>query len=531
MSANTSILKNETTRTKGSDAIINNINAVLALSEIIKSTLGPQGMDKMLIDSVGNTIVTNDGVEILKSIDIDHPVAQIIIDVAKAQDLNIGDGTTSCVILIAQMLEEAKKLYLRGIHPNLISKYFIEAINYSLLELENLSIDISKDLENYLTKIILTAMRGKSSEQFSPFLAQLLVKNIINNHSKSLKNRFSKKSFKNIKIVGPDIQSSKIIRGVVFDKRRLNKNIDLNYRYPNILICSCPIEIPEIENSHQIQISNYEQYEEFISQEKNYLSLISQKIIELGINIVICQKGVDDTVVSKLSQHNILVLRRCKKSDIDNLSTHSNTKILSDLSHLNKNYVNKILKTQIIEFEKEEVISFEIENSNFLSLIICGSTKHVLDEIERAVEDSVGDISNTLNEMKIVGGGGCNFMALHTRLIEYSKNKHGKEKLIIEDFANSYLSIPKILAQNSGLDELEIISDLKYSHLNTSNCLSGIDATRGIVSNVLEHNIVEPIGITKQILMSSKEAVSLILRIDDIIAAKKIEPNSFNVDN
>ena len=528
---NNSILKNETTRTKGSDAIINNINAVLALSEIIKSTLGPLGMDKMLIDSAGNTIITNDGVQILKSMDIDHPAAQIIIDVAKTQDLNVGDGTTSCVILIAQILEEAKNLYLKGIHPNLILKYFIEAINYSLIELDNISIDISKDLENYLTKIILTAMRGKSSEESSPFLAQLLVKNIINNSQNSQQNKFSKKSFKNIKIVGPDIQSSKIIKGVVFDKKRLNKNIPLNYEKPNILISSCPIEIQEIENSHQIQISNYEQYEEFITQEKKYLNSISQKIIELGIDVVICQKGVDDSVVSKLSEHNILVLRRCKKSDIDYLSNYSNTKILSDLSHLDENYVNKILKTQIIEFEKEEVISFEIENSNFLSMIICGSTMHVLDEIERAVEDSVGDISNTLKEMKIVGGGGCNFVALHTKLIENSKNKHGKEKLIIENFANSYLSIPKILAQNSGLDELEIISDLKFSHLNTKHCLSGVDATKGVVSNVLEHNIVEPVGITKQILMSSKEAISLILRIDDIIAAKKIEPNSVSLDN
>lgn len=540
MSTNNSILQNETSRTKGTDAVLNNFNAVFALSEIVKTTLGPLGMDKMLIDSVGNTIITNDGVQILKSMDIDHPAAKLIIEVAKTQDLNVGDGTTSCVILIAYILEEAKKLYLKGIHLNLILKYFIEGINYSLQQVENISLDISQDLENYIYKIILTAMRGKSSEESSPYLARLLVDNIINDSFKenSINNKnislnnynFSKKSFKSIKIIGPNIEESKIIRGIVFDKKRILNSMPSNIENPNILICSCPIEIQEIENAHQIQISNYEQYEEFINQEKKYLYSISKKIIELGVQVVVCQKGIDDSIVSMLNENNILVLRRCKKSDIEYLSQYSNTKILNDLTLLDSQYVSKILKVEIHEFEKEEVISFEIKNSNFLSMIVCASTQHVVDEIERAVEDSIGDISNALKEMKIVGGGGSNFTALFTKLIEYSKSKHGKEQLIIEQLANSFLSIPKILAQNGGLDELEIISELKFAHSQKQNMFAGIDCSKGVVDNVLENNIIEPIGIIKQILLSSKEAISLILRIDDIIAAKKIDLDSSKIE-
>ncbi|MCH8519562.1 MAG: hypothetical protein LAT82_02300 [Nanoarchaeota archaeon] len=532
MSNNNSILQSETSRTKGSDAILNNFNAIFALSEIVKTTLGPLGMDKMLIDSVGNSIITNDGVQILKSMDIDHPAAELIIEVAKTQDLNVGDGTTSCVILIAHMLEEAKELYLKGIHPNLILKYFLIGINYSLQQLESISVDISNDLENYLYKIILTAMRGKSSEESSPYLAKLLVNNIISNSSNENtvnKYNFSKKSFKNVKIIGPNVEDSKIIKGIVFDKKRLLHSMPQKILNPKILICSCPIEVQEIENSHQIQISNYEEYEEFITQEKKYLQSISQKIIELGVQVVVCQKGVDDSIVSILAQHNILVLRRCRKSDIEYLSEYSNSKILGDLNSLNTSYVSSISKVQVYEFEKEEVISFEIENSNFLSMIICASTQHVVDEIERAIEDSVGDISNALKEMKIVGGGGSNFTALYTKLIEYSKTKHGKEQFILEQLANSYLSIPKILAQNSGLDELEIISDLKFAHSQQQK-FAGIDCTRGVIDNVLDYDIVEPLGVIKQILLSSKEAISLILRIDDIIAAKKFDDKSINLE-
>ena len=535
MSTDNSVLNNETSRTKGSDAIINNFNAIFALSEIVKTTLGPLGMDKMLIDSVGNTIITNDGVQILKSMDIDHPAAELIIEVAKTQDLNVGDGTTSCVILIAHILEEAKKLYLKGIHPNLILKYFIEGLNFSLKQIEDISIDISKDLENYLYKIIITAMRGKSSEESSPYLAKLLVDNIVkqNKNPKNdeiLSHKFSKKSFKNVKIVGPNIEESKIIRGIVFDKKRILDSMPKSIENPKVLICSCPIEIQEIENAHQIQISNYEQYEEFIKQERKYLYSISQKIIELGIKVVVCQKGIDDSIVSILNEHNILVLRRCKKSDIELLNKYSNSKILGNLDLIDESYITNVSKINTHEFEKEEVISFEIKESNFLSMIICASTQHIVDEIERAVEDSVGDISNALKEMKIVGGGGSNFAALFTRLMQYSKSKHGKEQFILEHLANSFLSIPRILAQNSGLDELEIISSLKFEHSQNNKTYAGIDCTKGVIDNVLNSNIVEPIGVTTQILLSSKEAISLILRIDDIIAAKKIDLNPPNLE-
>ena len=533
MSNKNSILQEESTRTSGRDAIINNIDSIYALSEIVKTTLGPLGMDKMLIDSVGDTIITNDGVQILKSMDIDHPAAKLIIEVAKTQDSVVGDGTTSCVILIANILQEAKKLYLLGIHPNIILKHFLQGLNHAIKSLPSYATDISNNMQYYLEQIIITAMRGKSSEEYSQYLATLLVQHILKITNNSINSThldtFSKKKFKTLKIVGPPITSSKIINGIVFDKKRLLQSMPKYLSNPNILICSCPIEVQEIENSHQIQISNYQEYEQFIIQEKKYLNSIAQKIIELKVNVVICQKGVDDSIVSMLAKHNILVLRRCKKSDIEHLSTHSKAQILHNLDLLSYEYIQKINSVEVIEFEKEEVISFEIKETSFLSMIVCASTYHIVDEIDRAIEDSIGDVSNALVNKKIVGGGGSSFMNIYTELQTLSTQREGKEQLILEHLANSFLSIPKILSQNSGFDEIETLSSLKHQHLQ-NNHLSGIDCTKGVVEDVLKSNIIEPIGVLEQILLSSKEAISLILRIDDIIAAKKIDTNSIQMD-
>ena len=521
---NNSVLNSQTTRTTGRDAIINNIDSIYALNEIIKSTLGPLGMDKMLIDSVGETIITNDGVQILKSMDIEHPAAKLVVEVAKTQDSNVGDGTTSCIILIAHILQEAKELYNKGIHPNTILKQFIQACNFILENLPKYSIDISSNLEEYLKKIVLTTMRGKSSEEDSPFLANTLINTILKN-----KDNFSKKKFKTLKISGPTIDKSLIIQGVVFDKKKLNPSMPNCIKNPNIAVFTCPIEIQEIENSHQIQIQNYEEYEKFIQQEKQFLFSIANKIIEQNINVVVCQKGIDDSVVSYLAQRGVLALRRCKKSDIDFLSENENIITNSSLE-VKENFKTKyIKKVEVLNFGAEEVISFQTSSANFMSMVVCASTRHIVDEIDRAIEDSIGDIENTLKEKKIVAGGGSIYVAMYYLMLNESQNKTGKEQLIYEHFANSLLSIPKILAQNCGFDEIQILSELKYLH-STNNKFAGFDYTLGVRDNVVKRNIVEPIGISKQIFLSAKEAISLILRIDDIIAAKKIKNEDISLD-
>lgn len=519
-----SVLNSQTTRTTGRDAITNNIDSIYALNEIIKSTLGPLGMDKMLIDSVGETIITNDGVQILKSMDIDHPAAKLVVEVAKTQDSNVGDGTTSCIILIAHILQEAKELYVKGIHPNVILKQFTQACNFVLEQLPQYSFDISNELEEYLTKIVLTTMKGKSSEEDSPYLAKLLINAILKN-----KDNFSKKKFKTLKISGPSITNSSVIQGVVFDKKKLDSSMPNCIDNPNIVIFTCPLEIQEIENSHQIQIQNYEEYEKFIQQEKQFLFSIANKIIEQNIDVVICQKGVDDSIVSYLAQKGVLVLRRCRKSDIEHLCESDSIITNSNLEIKEAFKCSKIKKVEVIKFENEEVISFKTNSSNFLTMIVCASTRHIVDEIDRAIEDSIGDIENTIKEKKIVAGGGSIYVAMYYLLLQESSHKTGKEQLIFEHFANSLLSIPKTLAQNCGFDEIQILSELKYLH-STNNTLAGFDYSKGIVKNVLEENIVEPIGISKQIFLSAREAISLILRIDDVIAAKKIENTDISLE-
>ena len=542
------VLDSNTQRTKGQDAFTQNIYAITALSEIIKTTLGPFGMDKMLIDSIGDSIITNDGVQILKSIDIAHPAAQLVVEIAKTQDKNIGDGTTSAVILIAEFLEEFLQLYHLNIHQNSIVKTFTQACDYVLSKLEELSIDISSDIETYVSDIIKTAMRGKSSEAYSEYLAQLLSTVIVKSYNST--QNFSKHNVKCLKVIGPSIEDSVIVQGVVFDKKKLHPQMPDEILNPNILVCSCPIEVQEIENSHQIQLNSYKDYEEFISQEKKYLFEVAQKIQELKVNVVVCQKGVDDSVVSYLAQNGILVLRRCKKSDIEILSKATNTTLLHNLDELNETYVTQISNVKVLTISNEELISFEVENnsnssnnkenissqlstnSQFFSIIVTATTYHILDEIERAIEDSIGDISNVLSTKRIVAGGGAIECQIYALLVEYAKNKVGKEQLIVESFAKSFLSIPKVLAKNCGLDELEILSQLKHNHsysnsnIQSQKKYSGINSSSGVCDDMIAIGVIEPLGVIEQIILSSKEAVSMILRIDDIIAAKKINSSS-----
>lgn len=515
------VLDSQTQRTKGQDAIISNIYAIKALSDIVQTTLGPYGMDKMLIDSVGNSIITNDGVQILKSMDIAHPAAELVVEIAKNQDKNVGDGTTSTVILIANMLEKALELYNKNIHPNIIVKEFINSCNFILEKLDSLSIDISSDIDKFCRDIIKTAMKGKSSENISEFLAELITTSILN---KNQTNNFNKKKFKTIKIVGPNISHSKIVNGIIFDKKKLLPQMPSLIENPKILISSVPIEVQEIENSHQIQLQSYEQYEQFVIQEKKYLKDIAEQIINLGVNVVICQKGVDDSIVSYLAKHNILVLRRCRKSDIELLSQETNVQIVSNLDEISNQNIFEIKKCEVLEIGNDEIISFSIANSNSYSMIVCATTVHVLDEIDRAIEDSIGNISNVLTHNKIVAGGGAVETELYLQLLEYSKTKSGKEQLIVDYFAQSFLSIPTILAKNCGLDEIEIVSTLKHLHQNGKQN-SGINSSLGCCDDVVLEGIIEPLGVVENIILNAKEAISMILRIDDIIAAKKIDLN------
>ncbi|MFP4402621.1 MAG: thermosome subunit alpha [Candidatus Nanoarchaeia archaeon] len=523
------IMSEGSTRTKGSDAIINNINSISALAEIIKTTLGPYGMDKMLIDSVGETLITNDGVQILKSMDIEHPAAQLIVEVAKNQDQVVGDGTTSCILLISQMLQEAKQLYLKGIHPNIIVQGFTQGLRFALEKLPKHSIDISSDKKKYLNNIIQTAMRGKSSEKESPYLSQLLIDTI---EKQNYSTTISKKTLKRVKLVGPSITSSQVVSGVVFDKKRILPTMPKNLINPNILIISCPIEVQEIENSHQIQISNYQEYEKFITSEKQFLHSVAQKIIDLNVKAVFCQKGVDDSVVSYLASKGVLVLRRCRKSDIEALANASNAPIISTLDEITINNISSIEQINTIEFDKEELISCHITSTEYMSVIVCGSTQHIVDEIERAIEDATGDISNVLQSSKIVGGGGSVMMAIYLDLLEYSKTKTGREQLIIEHLAESFLIIPKTLLINSGRDEIEHLAQLKskFNNHNKVNPFSGIDCYEGVIENVIERGIIEPIGVSEQILKNAQEAITMLLRIDDIIAAKKISKEELNTN-
>ncbi len=523
---NNDILNNETSRTKGIDAQNSNIEAAKSLAQIVKSTLGPMGMDKMLIDSMGDTIITNDGVKILKEMEIEHPGAKMLVEVAKTQEAEVGDGTTTAVILSGELLENAQKLLKQGIHPTKIIRNYKLASIEAIKILNKKSIPINIESKKEILNISKTAISGKMSDIAKEDLSNLIFEAI---SKVKEENHIPKDRIKILKIPGGDIEDSKIIDGIVLDRELAHPNMNQKKTNAKILLIDFQLEIREIEANANVNINSVKDYDEFIEAEKDYLKSLVFKIKEIGTDVVICQKGIDDSVAYYLAKEGIMAIRRCRRSDLEKLSHALNTKIISsqeDLIESNLGIAGNVERKEILG---ENFIFIEkCSNPKAITLLLKSSTKHILDEIKRAVEDALGDINSILKSKKIVAGGGAIELELYKSLNEYSKKIKGKDSIIINEYAKAFLSIPRTLCENCGLDTIDIITELKLNH-NNGKIYSGINSFKGIVPNTYKEGIIEPINIKIQAIKSATEISSMILRIDDIIAAKKlIETNEFN---
>ena len=510
------VLESSTQRTKGVDALNSNIEASKALSEILKTTLGPMGRDKMLIDSTGNTVITNDGVKILKEMEIEHPGAQLLVEVAKTQETQIGDGTTSAVILTGELLNQAQQLLNKGIHPTQISKLFKQATEKTLEELKDLSIEISSSKKKAIKDLAATAMTGKLAESSKEQLSQLLLQ-----CAESLEYSIEKNSISLVKATGSSIEKSQFVKGVILDKKRAHPNMPDKIKNPKILLIQSPLEIQELENNASVSISNAKEYEEFLAAEKQYLEHLSEAISNSGANVVISQQGIDDTLASYLAQKGIIAIRRVKKSDMEKLSKALNTPIIS----IDDPFPEKLAQSgeiNVKNINNEEYIFIEnCPNPKSLSLLLRASTKQTLDELERAFEDALGVVQTGLESKKIVAGGGATELELHKKIQEYAKKHPGKDQLIIQKYAKALLSIPNTLCENAGLEKIETISTLISNHENNLNN-SGLSGEE-VVKNTIQNAIIEPETLKYQAIKSATETATMILRIDDIIAAKQIE--------
>ena len=513
-----SIRKEGSERTSGKNAQRMNIIAAQQVAEAIRSTLGPMGMDKMLVDSQGEIIVTNDGVTILREMAIEHPSAKMIVEVAKTQEAEVGDGTTTAVILAGELLKNAQKLLDDGIHPTSIIKGYRLSVEKSDIILRNISEKIKSENKEILEKIAITAMTGKGAELAKNKLAKIVVNAISKVKEKKKDIEFiDSENIKIEKVIGDIVENSELIEGIVIDKERINVSMPKLVKSAKIALLDTSIEIKTTEIEAKIQITNPEQMNAFIDQEEKMILDIIAKIKSTGTNVVFCQKGIDDIAHHFLAKAGIYACRRIKQSDMRKLAKATNGKIVNDIYDLKKEDLGY---AGIVEEKKigDEPMTFvhNCKNAKAVTLLIRGGTEHIVDEVKRAIDDAIGDISATLQNNLIVGGAGASEIEIARNLRLFARNLKGEEKEVVRMFAKSIEIIPMILAKNAGLNPLDILNKLKIQH-NLDQKWAGIDVFSGKIVDSLERGVIEPLKIKTQAINSATEVANMILRIDDIL--------------
>ncbi|MFA5856248.1 MAG: thermosome subunit alpha [Candidatus Pacearchaeota archaeon] len=511
------ILPENIERTLGKDAQRNNILAAKLVADSIKTTLGPKGMDKMLVDAIGEITITNDGVTILEKMEIEHPAAKMMVEIAKTQESEVGDGTTTAVMLAGKLLENAEKLLDKKIHPTVITKGYNMAAEKAKTFLNELSIHVSLDDEKLLRSIVATAMTGKgaevSKEKFSNIIVDA-IKQIEENGNVNLNN------IKIIKNKSRSIEDTELIRGVIIDKERVSIEMPKVVEGAKIALISEALELKTPGSESKITITTPSQLQDFLNREELMLKEMVIKIKESGANVIFCQKGIDDVIQYYLAKEGIYACRRVAKSDMDTLSYATGGKIVSNLKEISSSDLGK---AKIVEEVKQgfEGMTYVkgCENPKALTIMIHGGSEHVLDEIERAFKDGMGDVGTVMKDKKVVPGAGAIEMSLSKKIRDFANTLSGREQLAVQEFANALEFIPSTLAENAGLDPIDILTELKSRHDNNEKNF-GINIFNNKIEDVLEAGIIEPARIKRQAISSATEVATMILRIDDVLASK-----------
>ncbi len=510
------ILPEGSQRTTGKDAQRSNIAAAKAVAETVRTTLGPKGMDKMLVDSVGDVIVTNDGVTILEEMSIEHPTAKMIVEVAKTQENEVGDGTTTAVVLAGTLLKNAENLLDDNIHPTVIAKGYRMAAEKAQEILNELAEDIEENDIETLKKVAITAMTGKGAEGNKELLSELAVEAV-----KAVRDEeFDIETIKFEKKTGDNVDNTELIKGIVLDKERVHSSMPKKVKNAKIALLDTALEIKSPESDTKIEISSTQQLQEFIDREEKILKDMVEKVKGAKANVVICQKGIDDLAQHYLAKAGIYAVRRVKKSDMDNLARATRGKVvtsLKDLSAEDLGYAGVVEEIKV----GDELMTYvrECQNPKSVTLLIRGGTQHVVDEIERAVKDAVGDIAAVLKSKKAVAGAGAIEIETAKHLRVYANSLSGKEQLAVLAFAESLEIIPRTLAENAGLDPVDIVTELKSRHDSEDGKWFGINVFTGEIMDAWKEGVIEPLKIKTQAVSSAAEVTELILRIDDVIAA------------
>ena len=509
------VINENVSRIIGRDAQRNNILAAKLVADIVKTTLGPKGMDKMLVDSAGNIIITNDGATILEEMEIDHPAAKMIVEIAKTQESEVGDGTTTVALLAGKLMENAEKLIDKKIHPTVIVKGYRMAAENAIEVL----LEISKEITNLhiLKQIAITAMTGKGAEGNKEHLAEIIV-NAVSQIAEG--KEIDLNDVKIEKVKGDSIGDSELVRGIVLAKEKANIEMPSKIINSKILLVDFPLEIRNPETEAKISISSPEQLESFILREEQYLKDLTDTIILSGTNIVFCQKGIDDVAQYYLAKVGIMACRRVTKGDMEKISRATSGKIISNINDVTPEILGQAELVEEIKRGEDAMIYIRgCKNPRAVSIVVRGGSIHVLDEVERAVKDGLGDVVSAIKNGKVVAGGGAVEMELSRRLKTYAKTLGGREQLAVEEFANAVESIPETLAENAGLDPIDILTELRRSH-EAGNVNYGLNLFTNKIEDTFIAGIIEPLKVKTQAITSATEVANLILRIDDVLISK-----------
>ena len=519
------LLKEGTKQSRGRDAQKNNIQAAKLIAEIISTSLGPRGMDKMLVDPLGDITITNDGATILKEIDVQHPAAKMMVEVAKATDSEVGDGTTSAVVMAGALLEKAESLIENEIHPVIIAGGYKKASTQALKLLSEIAKKVDPKDKDILTRIAKTSMQTKLVSVEAADLANVVVDAaLLVIEEKDASHKIILDNIKVEKKTGGSVSDSHLVNGIVLDKEIVSSGMPKKIENAKIALISAPLEIQKTEFDAKINISSPNQIKSFMEEENQILKEIAEKIKTAGATVVLCQKGIDDIIQHYLAKDGILAVRRIKESDMTKLSKATGGRIVGRVNDLSDKDLGDAQNVEEKAIEEDKWVFVEgCKNPKAVTLLIRGGTQRVIDEAERSIHDALMVVKDVIEKPMILPGGGAPEEYIADHLKSWSKTLSGREQLAVEKYAEAIESIPIALARNAGMNPIDAITQLRAKH-SAGEKYAGVNVNDGVISDMEKLDIIEPIKVKEQIIKSATETANMILRIDNVIAVSKSGP-------
>lgn len=516
------ILREGATRTRGRDAQRNNILAAKVITETIRTTLGPQGMDKMLVSGMGDVVITNDGATIMKELDVQHPAAKMLVEVAKSQDNEVGDGTTTAVVLAGELLTKAEKLLDQEIHPTVIVEGYKKASEKALEILQNLSIDIQPDDEKMLKLVAMTSMATKSLSASREHFATLATKAVMQiMEERDGKTVADIDRVKVVKKKGESMEQSELVKGIIVDKEISHPQMPKQVKGARIALLNAKLEIEKTEFDAKININSPDQMKQFLDEEEMMLREMANTIEKSGANVVFCEKGIDDLVLHFLAKKNIVAVKNLSSGDMEKLAKATGATILASTKDIAKEALGEAKLVEEVKIGDDKLVYVrDCKDPRAVTVMIRGGSDHVVDEAERSFHDALCVVRNAVEDRKVVAGGGAPEAETAKQLREYAVKVGGREQLAIEAYADALEAIPLTIAENAGLDPIDIMVEIRSKHAEPGNKWFGVQVKTGKISDMLADNVIEPLRVKQQVIKSATEAASMLLRIDDVVSSK-----------